>query len=688
MNKHIAEQLAYILDKKHHDVRRDVAWNLAEDFKARNLTPAQRAAEAFKAMLDAEQPAFLPGESIAFVRTVKQIPDLYLDSEMEALRKDAFYAEKGVVFNMSPNYADTIKTGLAKRHEQLVARREQAIKENDAEGVAFIDSALSGVDALRDLARRYRDEARKRGLNHIADTLDVVPEQPAKTFKQALQFLRILHFALWCEGEYHNGVGRFDLFMYPYLKADLDNGTLNEEQALDLVEEFFLTFNRDSDLYIGVQQGDNGQSMVLGGVDRQGNEVHNLLTTLALKASCELKVIDPKINLRITPRTSIELLTEASELTKQGLGFPQYSNDDVVIPALVNFGYELEDARDYAVAACWEFIIPGCGMDIDNITAVSLPDTVNTVMHDTRQFDSFDAFMNQVKQELNSRADAICEQLKIVKMLPGPFVSTMCDTCIDRARDVCNGNKYNNFGIHGTGLATAVDSLMAIKHFVFNTGKLSLKQLADVVDANFEGNPELLAEARFDVPKMGNDIDEVDAIAVQLLDAYADSFKGRKNARGGIYRAGTGSAMYYIWHANELPASADGRIKNQPFPANYAPSLNVRVDGPLSVIKSFTKPHLDRVCNGGPLTIEIHDSTFREADGTRKVAQLVHYFAECGGHQLQLNAVNRDTLLDAQEHPELYRNLIVRVWGWSGYFIELDKPYQDHVIKRVEMTMA
>jgi formate C-acetyltransferase len=186
---------------------------------------------------------------------------------------------------------------------------------------------------------------------------------------------------------------------------------------------------------------------------------------------------------------------------------------------------------------------------------------------------------------------------------------------------------------------------------------------------------------------MGNDIDEVDAIATRLLDAYADSWKGRKNARGGVYRAGTGSAMYYLWHAAEIPASADGRLKQQPFPANYAPSLNVKVNGPLSVVKSFTKPHLQRVINGGPLTLELHDSTFREPDGIAKVARLVQYFAQRGGHQLQLNAVNRDKLLAAQAHPENYRNLIVRVWGWSGYFVELDKPYQDHVIKRVEMTM-
>jgi len=214
-----------------------------------------------------------------------------------------------------------------------------------------------------------------------------------------------------------------------------------------------------------------------------------------------------------------------------------------------------------------------------------------------------------------------------------------------------------------------------------------LSDLAAAVESDFKDRPDLLAKARFSVPKMGNADPAVDALGKALLDAFADTWDGRRNCRGGIYRCGTGSAMYYIWHANELHASPDGRLSGEPFSANYAPSLNVRIKGPVSVIRSFTTPDLGRVINGGPLTIEIHDSAFREADGITKVAQLVKYFIDSGGHQLQLNAINRDRLKDAQAHPEAHRNLIVRVWGWSGYFVELDKPYQDHIIQRVEMAV-
>jgi len=274
-----------------------------------------------------------------------------------------------------------------------------------------------------------------------------------------------------------------------------------------------------------------------------------------------------------------------------------------------------------------------------------------------------------------------------VEIFPGPFVSILTVGCIGKARDICKGAKYNNFGIHGTGIAVAVDSLAAVRELVFEKKMVTMAELVKLMDTDFAGRPDVLAAART-APKMGNADKSVDDLAVWLIDAWADCLAGRKNDRGGIYRPGTGSAMYYIWHANELPASADGRLKGHPFSANYAPSLDVPVKGPLSVIRSFTEPDLGKVCNGGPLTIEVHDSAFREADGVEKVAQLVKFFVDRGGHQLQINAINRETLLDAQKNPELHRHLIVRVWGWSGYFIELDKPFQDQVIKRVELASS
>ena len=213
------------------------------------------------------------------------------------------------------------------------------------------------------------------------------------------------------------------------------------------------------------------------------------------------------------------------------------------------------------------------------------------------------------------------------------------------------------------------------------------ERLLRALEDNFRKDEPLRNRLRYEMPKMGNDDDTADGLAVWLLDTFADAVQGRRNDRGGVYRAGTGSAMYYLWHGTGLGATADGRQAEEALPCNYSPSLFARCRGPVSLLKSFAKPHLRRVINGGPLTLELHDTLFRTEESVEKVALLVRSFMEMGGHQLQLNAVNRDTLLDAQRHPEQYRNLIVRVWGWSGYFVELNRAYQDHIIQRMELQI-
>ena len=693
MTERIQKLLNETFDKVQKKFRRDVDWKpLLEGFIKADVDDSTRARRGLEEMLKAEQPAFMEGERIAFLRTVKQIPDLHSDAEMAAKKASGIaYGEKGVVFNLTADFGPTIAVGLDKRLEEIAARLEQAVEEKDEKGQHFLANACQSVLAVLDLADRYLAAAEEQGLKVVAETLKQVPHKGARTFHEALQFLRILHYTMWCEGEYHCGLGRIDQYLYPYLEADLKEGRLTEDGALEELEEFFIACNRDSDLYIGVQQGDNGQSVMLGGCTRDGKPAFNLLSRLAMKACGELKLVDPKINLRVDKNTPMEIYELGTELTKAGLGFPQYANDDVVIPALVRWGYSLEDARDYSVAACWEFLIPGCGMDINNIDAVSMPACVDAVM---REFvpctdacaGDFPSFLDALKQEINRRCDVLQEKYKHVEIFPGPFVSVISTGCIQNARDICEGAKYNNFGIHGTGIAVAVDSLAAIRTLVFEKNLVTMGELVRLVDTDFAGQPDLLAAAR-NAPKMGNADASVDNLAKWLIDTWADCLAGRKNDRGGIYRPGTGSAMYYIWHANELNASPYGRLKGQPFSANYAPSLDMPVKGPLSVIRSFTEPDLGKVCNGGPLTIEVHDSAFRESDGVTKVAQLVKFFVERGGHQLQINAINRETLLDAQKNPDQHRHLIVRVWGWSGYFIELDKPYQDQVIKRVELAV-
>lgn len=654
----------FFLSKKHHTYRRTLEVNLAESFAREKLAPIERMAKRFELLCDEEKAVIFESEQIVMMRTIANLPSIFTEEEWADIRANHYIHELGFMSNVSPNYYDAIAVGLLKKREEA-----------DEYGKRAIDNILK-------LSDKYLEEAKKQGRADLVEVFTQVPRYPARNFREALQFFRILHFSLWLEGNYHNTIGRFDKFMYPYLKADMEQGLYTEESALALVEDFFLSFNKDSDVYVGVQQGDNGQSMMLGGVDENGEDVFNLLSELCLKASYNNKMIDPKINLRVSKSTPAERYTLATHLTKAGLGFPQYSNDDIVIPALEKLGYEHNDAANYTVAACWEFIIPKTGADIANIAAVSYPKAVDVALHrDLLSCNTYDEFFACVQNEIKKESDNIHRSINNIWFVPSPFLNVLMDC------HIYTGGKYNNFGVHGTGIATAADSLAVIKKYVFEEKSLDKQELIDAVDANFVNTPELLHKLRYEAPKLGNNDDFVDSIATELLDTLAAAFRGKVNCRGGIYRAGSGSAMYYLWHANEIGASPDGRRDKEPFGTNFSVSLFANVKGPVSVIASMTKQNFMDAINGGPLTLEFHQSVFSDDDGIEKVGMLVKNFIDRGGHQLQLNTIDRDKLLDAQQRPENHKQLVVRIWGWSAYFIELDKEYQDHVIARQAYTI-
>ena len=648
----LSELRLFVKEKKHHAYRKRVPDTLAEEYSRLGLEPKERMVRRFEYLSSLETPVILDGEQITFLRTVENIPDCFTEAEWAEIRKEHFIHELGYISNVLPDYETILREGLLAHRERVDAYAKRTI------------------DAILALSDRYRDEAIRVGRTDLAEILSRVPRYGARTFREALQMFRIVHFSLWLEGNYHVTCGRFDKYMYPYFKKDMDAGRLTEESAQTLIEDFFLSFNKDSDLYVGVQQGDNGQSMVLGGIDAEGREVFSTLSRLCLIASRNNHMIDPKINLRVSSKTPLEIFELGSELTKEGLGFPQYSNDDVVIDGLVKKGYALEDARDYAMAACWEFIIPKYGFDIANVGALSFPKVVDRVLHSGAVFDTFDALLREVKAEIARECDTITSAIRNVWFVPSPLMETLLTV------------KYRNLGIHGTGLATAADSLAAIETYVFTEKKLTLSELMAAVDEDFASSPELLHTLRYDAPKMGQNDECADRNACTLLRAFADALDGRTNCFGGVYRAGTGSAMFYLRHAAEIGASPDGRRKGEPFGANYSPSLFSRISGPFSLIESFTKPCLSDAINGGPLTVEFSSSLFSGTEGVHKTALFVRAFILKGGHQLQLNAVDAERMKEAQAHPEEHRSLIARIWGWSAYFIELDKEYQDHVIAR------
>jgi pyruvate-formate lyase len=690
MNERLSRLKDRVRTGEQRSLRRVASIDVLTECEDGQLSWSRRAARLVRRQCEAEQVIIYPEEQIVFTRTLPSIPPIYSPEDWAQLTVDRTLHELGTVSNICADWSLLLEQGLLGRRQVALANRERI--GGDLQAVEFIDSAIETIDAVLGLAARYARAARQAGRKEIADILEHVPAYHARTFHEALQSLRLCQAVVWLSGHYHVGLGRFDQYMWPFLSADLKAGRLTVEAAEELLAEFFISLNKDSDLYPGVQQGDNGQSLTLGGVTPTGESAVNELTRMVLRVSRDVAMIDPKINLRISAQTDLELLSLATELTRVGLGFPQYSNDEVVIPALVAHGYELEDGRDYVVAACWEFIIPGRGMEVVNIGAVSFPAAADQAIRDGLQAgDDFQGILSRTGENIDEQVRRLAEAYSRLLLPPAPYYSVFMHGCLEQGKDLSEGLKYHNFGIHGACPANAADALAAVKQFIFMDGSIGSTELLSALDANFTGYEPLRRKLAEEGAKVGNNDANVDLLLVKLFDDLAEACESYgRTPRGGVLRPGTGSAMYYIWLAAGhegmcepvVGATSDGRRRGEPFSANLSPSLGVRVRGPISMLQSFAKINYQRIFNGGPITMELSDSVFRNDESVRKTAMLVRTFAQLGCQQLQLNSLNLETLLDAKAHPERHKNLIVRVWGWSGYFCELAPEYQDQIIAR------
>jgi len=679
-----------IRNLEHKAERSTSAPDLLAECEYEGLSWPRRASRLVRRMCESERPSIHDDERIVFTRTTASIPPIYTPEQWSAKTAGRTLHELGPISNICADWGNVLSQGLLVRKRVALETRQRLV--DDPCALEFLDSAIETIDAVLGLAARYANEASRMGKNSVAAILERVPALPPRNFHEALQSLRLLHAVVWMGGHYHVGLGRIDQYLWPYLKQELDADLLDIASAEELLAEFFISLNKDSDLYPGVQQGDNGQTIMLGGQTREGKDGVNELTHMAIRVALYTNMIDPKVNLRITGNTDLSLLTLATELTRRGLGFPQYSNDAVVIPALVANGYDPADAWNYTVAACWEFIIPGKGMEVVNIGAVSMPLAADQAIRaGLLAHESFDGILKRTALRIEEQVRDLVKGYSTLLLPPAPYYSVLMDGCLETGRDLSCGLKYNNFGIHGAASSSAADALAAVQKLVFLDKCVQPEDLIAAMNANFEGCEALQDRLLHEAPKTGND-PEADSILVTLFEALAESCEAIKdNGRGGRIRPGTGSAMYYLWltrgkpgDCNDAPigATADGRRKGEFFSANLAPSPQAQVRGPISVLQAFSHLNYSRICNGGPITMELSDSVFVDPEGLTKCAMLVQTFARLGCQQLQLNTVNLTTLLDAREHPERHRNLIVRVWGWSGYFCELAPEYQEHIIRR------
>jgi pyruvate-formate lyase len=695
MNARLVSMRKRVRERQQRSLRQGQPIEVLSECERENLSWPRRVARLVHRQCQAEQPVIDPDERILFTRTLPGVPPIYTPEEWSRLTDGCTLHELGPVSNLCADWSLLLSQGLLGRRQVALESRSRLAA--DPRAVEFLDCAIETIDAVLELAGRYAEQARQLGRQDLAALLERVPAHPARGFHEALQSLRIGQAVVWLGGNYHVGLGRFDQYMQPYLQADLDLGRLDLAEAEELLAEFFISLNKDSDLYPGVQQGDNGQTLTLGGVRPDGSPAVNELTRMVLRLACDLELIDPKINLRISPQTDLDLLTLATQLTRKGLGFPQYSNDAGVIPGLLAHGYALEDARDYCVAACWEFIIPGRGMEVVNIGAVSFPAAADRAIRTgLAQGADFDQVLALGSEDIRTQVAGLADAYANLLLPPAPYFSLFMRGCLEEGRDLSQGLKYNNFGIHGAGSANAADALAAVKQFVFEEHSISPQELLAALAADFHACDDLRRRLAEQGPKVGCNDERADDLLVRLFEDFATACEDYgRTPGGGILRPGTGSAMYYLWLASGhagmreplVGSTADGRLSGEAFSANLEPSPGVTVHGPFSTLQSFAKIDYRRICNGGPITMELSDSVFRDPGSIRKVAMLVRTFAQLGCQQLQLNSLNPLILLDARLHPEKHRDLIVRVWGWSGYFCELAPEYQDHILARSLYTV-
>lgn len=643
------------------------------------LNEYDQSTEMLCSMLKKQEPLIFDGDIFGFNRYLVNRPGEECRSHT-IIDGVKFYERYS---NIAPAYNLLIDRGLNAVLSELHQKQNTATGEK----LLFCNAAIAQLNAIEELCARYREYAKKNNHTTLHSALCQVPMRKPRNLYEALLFQKILIFVLRCSNYKHITLGRFDQYMYPYYLVDRAAGT-SDEKILETIESFFISLNFDSDIYPGVQQGDNGQSMVLGGYDHKGNSQFNELTELCLKASLELNLIDPKINLRVNSTTPDRIYKLGTELTKQGLGFPQYCNDDIIIPGLIKLGYRPEDAAQYAVAACWEPIVPGYSADVPNVTPFSFPLELAKTIHSLPKCTNLDTLYEAYKKQISLRCQEIRDRFSTPETyyfgrpLPiSPLMSLMTFGCLETCTDIGRfGARYYNLGAFGAGLSTAVDSISAIDQVIFKNKLVSWNTLIDALNNDFEGFDSLRNALR-NAEKMGGNV-SIDTIGCKLMEMFSSQLNGKPNGVGGVWRCGTGSAQNYIIDAKNCPATADGRKSGQPYACSFSPAPGAKVSGPLSVIRAFTAFDLTNAVNGGPLTMELHHNVFRNVEGVDKVASLVKIFILSGGHQFQLNTLNREKLLDACKHPENHKDLVVRVWGWSGYFCELDQEYQQHILSR------
>ena len=698
-------------------------------------------------------------------------PDAYACFTVHGIFTPGNYFYNGIG-HVNVQYGKVLKIG----YRGIIAEAQSAL---DALDVAdpeyvkrgdFLRAVIESCEAVIRYARRYaklalelaeveKDDTRRAELRTIAKNCARVPEFGATTFHEACQSFWFVQLLLQVESSGHSiSPGRFDQYMYPFYKSDIDAGRITVEQAQELVDCIWVKLNdinkvRDAASADGFAGYGMFQNLIVGGQDVNGLDATNDLSYLCLEASMHVPLPQPSISVRVWNGTPDSLMVKAATLTRLGTGLPAYYNDEVIIPSIMSRGLTLEDARDYCIIGCVEpqkggktdgwhdaaffnmcrplELVFSSGVDRGVQIGPRTPDVA-----DMKSFEEFfEAYKTQqsyfIKLLVNAN-NAI--DLAHSKRVPLPFQSCMVDDCIGRGKSLQEGGAIYNFtGPQGFGIANNTDGLLAVKQLVFEQERVSLSELREALKCNWglgvDGpaaerltlevatelakggltidenavaaileevttaksvSPENKARYRLikdmidkECPKYGNDIPEVDMFARQVANTYTKEVEKYKNVRGGMFQAGLYPVSANVPLGALTGATPDGRLAYTPLADGIGPVSGRDVKGPTATAKSVAKLEQDIASNGTLLNQKFHPSALEGAGLVKFVALIRSYFDMKGMH-MQFNVVTRQTLLDAQRHPENYKTLVVRVAGYSALFTTLSKSLQDDIINRTE----
>ena len=632
------------------------------------------------------------------------------------------------------SYDRVIRTGLAGLIAEARSRRaalDLRHPENLEKGL-FYQSVIPSLEAAIAFAERYAalaermaaaeaDPARAAELRQIAAVCRRVPAHPARTFPEALQCYWFLQLLIQLESDGHSiSPGRFDQVLHPYYAADVATGRLTREQALELVECFWLKcceVNKVREW--AAAQFLSGypmfQTVTLGGQTPAGQDATNELSYLCLEATANLRLPQPTVVVRVHDGSPEEFLLAASRcLLRHGGGMPGFFSDEVAIPSLLNAGLRLEDARDWCVMGCSEFQVAGkfntgngglCHVNVLKILELALHGGTNPAtgqclcpgegdLASFRSFDEvWDAFRRQLRYYLGLVPILDCITSRAYEELtPTPFLSALIDSRLEIGQDVSRGGgpNYRNLQSLAQGIPNVADSLAAIQTLVFEEKRLSGAELLEALRADFQGprGEEIRRLLLNRAPKYGNDDDSVDLLAARVFREYAQEITRHTPPRGGYYGPSIQSLSGNVPQGRRVGATPDGRRAGSPLADNASPSPGADRLGPTAVLKSVAKLDAVLASNGTILNLKFHPSALRGEGQLRKFVALIRSFVDLKGRQVQFNILSAELLRAAQAHPEQYRNLVVKVAGYSALFSMLDKDLQDQIIARTTHALV